>query len=112
MKVRLGFVSNSSTTSFAIYGIWIDEDKLMDKLKESGLLQEGQDPDPYDILDDEGMSCEFTPYEKYCIGFNFDKIPDEAVVGEWKKEKAEDLKKIFGEDLECDVIVEGYNDNF
>ena len=113
MKVRLGFVSNSSTTSFVIYGSWIDEDKLIGKLKDNGIVEENEDnPDPYEILEKIGITCELTPYDQYCIGFDFDKIPDDAVVGEWKKEKAEVLKKMFGNDVECSLHVEGYNDNF
>ena len=34
MKVRQGFVSNSSTTSFCIYGVTNDEDSLKEKLFE------------------------------------------------------------------------------
>jgi len=112
MKIRAGFVSNSSTTSFVIYGIWIHGDDLINKLKENGLVPEGKEPDPYDILGEEGITCEFTPSEEYCVGFNFDEIPDDVVVGEWKKEKTEILKKIFGEETKCSLNVEGFNDNF
>lgn len=40
MKIRVGFVSNSSTTSFSIYGIWLDHPELpmREKIESSDLF--------------------------------------------------------------------------
>ena len=38
MKIRQGFVSNSSSTSFCIYGVCLDADKIADVLVAKGLV--------------------------------------------------------------------------
>ena len=40
MKIRNGFVSNSSSSSFCIYGTYIEFDDLMEKIKEMNFLSE------------------------------------------------------------------------
>lgn len=40
MKIRYGFVSNSSTTSFCIYGAYIDEVDVINKCEELGLIED------------------------------------------------------------------------
>jgi len=43
MKIRQGFVSNSSSTSFCIYGIWLDhpQEDMYEVAKELGLFVHG-----------------------------------------------------------------------
>ena len=43
MKIRNGFVSNSSTSSFCIYGVCLSESELIDGLLKSGIIQEQED---------------------------------------------------------------------
>ena len=40
MKIRIGFVSNSSSSSFCIYGICIDEEKAKEALMNYGVSEE------------------------------------------------------------------------
>ena len=42
MKVRNGFVSNSSTSSFLIYGVEIGEDELKEALSSVGKIKKDE----------------------------------------------------------------------
>ena len=52
MKIRRGFVSNSSSCSFCIYGVSIEPQKLCEKLVENGIeLTKEDKEDIYDWFD-------------------------------------------------------------
>lgn len=77
MKIRLGFVSNSSSSSFLIYGLAIENeeaDLIFGDLEDAGV--------PYYFVDD------------YCpvyIGESLDKCPDNMTMGDFKKKIKEDI---------------------
>ena len=69
MKIRLGFVSNSSSSSFCIYGTCLDMDDLRANMKKQFLSQvfprqndedddEYEDDDDYDYGDEPGYEVE------------------------------------------------------
>ena len=108
MKVRLGFVSNSSTTSFCIYGFSDDQDTIKEKLEKMG----HEVGDLYDFVESQdGLEIHVEPWGDYAyIGADFGAIPDDVTVGDWKKEKEAQIQKVFGEDVSCSVIEEGWRD--
>ena len=114
MKVRLGFVSNSSTTSFCLFGFCDDSNSIKEKLlKLNADITDDEDfiEDIYDISEKAGMECYTHPYgENTYIGFGMSSIPDDVKVGEWKKEKEIEIKKIFGKDVSCDIVEDGWRD--
>lgn len=68
MKKRLGFVSNSSSTSFCIAGYYTDKEELMKKINETDLPKEisTYSPDEYSFyigLDIEEMKEDETKKE-------------------------------------------------
>ncbi len=117
MKLRKGFVSNSSTTSFCIYGCCLDSDEAKSLLLATGAITEEQLKEDeygevfYKVAEDNNVTYECSPYdEEAYFGFSFTSIPDDAVVGEWKKEKEELLKKLFGDTISCGTHQEAWRD--
>ena len=77
MKARTDFVSNSSSSSFVLFGQDFGEDELREMAKRIGL-----DPDKYDdarelcgkIVDELGLTYERgidIYYDRWCIGLEF-----------------------------------------
>ena len=56
MKYRQGFVSNSSTTSFCIFGVCLDNAEFEELLKIPEEQSEHEDYDFYEVLDNWGSS--------------------------------------------------------
>ena len=94
MKKRNGFVSNSSSTSFCIYGASV-EDELDAKLPEGFGYWYG-DPN-------------YSPRQIY-IGREWSSIKDDETGKQFKDNVKETLKKLLGKDIKCRIIEEGYFD--
>lgn len=115
MKIRKGFVSNSSTSSFCIYGCSMDSDEALGKLSLSDELQqlaedEGIGEVLYEILSGKDIE-HWAPYDWDMVffGFSMAQIPDDVVVGDWKKKKEAELREFLGPDINCEVIQEAYH---
>jgi hypothetical protein len=87
MKIRNGFVSNSSSCSFCIYGTYIEDKDLIKKID--------------DGIFDKELSKE--KIQTYCmdfvdgiyIGRELTTMPDNQTMGEFKKQVSEALCSIF-----------------
>ena len=101
MKIRHGFVSNSSSSSFSIYGASFDNEKLKELLKTGG-----NEYALCDILDEmctkEGleyyMPCD---YSTSYIGKSFSAIEDNETGKEFKDKVEKAIKKLIGHKVEC-----------
>lgn len=92
MKVRNGFVSNSSTTSFCIYGAAITKD-IADKIKAA--------KSDLDI-----HRC----FDAIYAGIEWCAIGDNETGLQFKNRIAEELKKFIDGDLNCGTIEEAWQD--
>jgi hypothetical protein len=108
LKIRDGFVSNSSSTSFSIYGINIDGSKLRSLLC-GGPEEDFPDDDGiYELLENlEGLNT-YHDYESggAYIGLPWDSIKDNETGKEFKNRVHDLIREQLHEDLTCSTISE------
>lgn len=111
MKTRFGFVSNSSSTSFCIYGICISErERFLDAFNQAHGGEEPVD-DFYDVRyalpeGTTGLSVYSGDYGTY-IGMHPASIRDDETGRQFKDRVEATLKELFpGMDFEAEYIEE------
>jgi len=86
MKIRAGFVSNSSSSSFLIWGIPVSEDDLLVPLEEDQELSEW--------LESQKIPYWGNDYSTW-VGGDPSEMPDDVTMGAWKAQVKENLSKTF-----------------
>jgi hypothetical protein len=101
MKIRSGFVSNSSSSSFLMIGVSYageDQEEILDKYEELDSLC-GEDDDGCSVLGFKLMDID--EYSWNSMKFDMDEL------NQYQKK----LKKIFGKDVEVKIFAGTENDN-
>lgn len=119
MKVRAGFVSNSSTSSFLMYGIFIeDEEATLELLKQNKMADEDTPSlsewvwnEGEKILKEKGLEADY-PYdgEGPAIGRSWDEVQDDQTGKEFKDAVQVEMVSLFGPDIECHTMKEAWGD--
>lgn len=114
-KIRQGFVSNSSSSSFLIYGITLEpnyfNDPKFDELKQKVCDEKKkrypnskysiEDIDTYEIVEELCTNMEFhypEGYDCYFIGKSWDRISDDETGKQFKDSIEKQLKEILKDD--------------
>uniref|UniRef100_A0A6M3LBU2 Uncharacterized protein n=1 Tax=viral metagenome TaxID=1070528 RepID=A0A6M3LBU2_9ZZZZ len=97
MKIRIGFVSNSSTTSFLIYGTVLQDKDESDykQMRDCGLISVCGNP-----------NWDSTQY----LGASWDTVGDDETGKEFKERVEKSIKKVLGREVECQTYEEAYYD--
>jgi len=123
MKIRNGFVSNSSSSSFTIYGVRLmiddikkylppeidtslNEDEIMEEMYEKGV-------EWYDISSkiEKDLGKEFSCFYDYeyfsmYVGRELSSLKDDETGSQFKKFAEEKIQSIINPDYQCSIINE------
>jgi len=104
MKIRIGFVSNSSSSSFVIAGVAVctdDEEKFAAVLKKefvNEFLAEYRG-DAYEFLNDHGITLEQDDENGEYAGLPLNKMDADETKRQFLARAKNELLKVFDEDL-------------
>ena len=112
MKLRQGFVSNSSTTSFCIYGAYLDDSEDL----AAKLGAEIEDDDVYEAVYDkldghDDLQVEFDPYDSgVWVGISWTRVGDDETGAQFKQRVKDTLEKYGLTDLNLSTHQEAWRD--
>ena len=119
MKIRQGFVSNSSSSSFCVWGARIDFDAIKGILESKGFIDEDDkdfNADPSTIVSDflcsekiNETTLDFVAsWDSEClyIGRPYDSLKDNETGKQFKEQAEKDMAQILGKEVKCKFINE------
>ena len=96
MKIRQGFVSNSSTTSFCIYGACISD-------------MSTEDEEMYEIVEAAGLDCHCPEGSSgYYVGRSWSSVGDDETGKQFKESVQQAIKELTGKEEKCRTYKEAW----
>ena len=99
MKSRSGFVSNSSTTSFLIYGAELEGD---DVAKFEAFTR--------DEKREFGLEHHYTSWESEVIGLSWDAMHDDETMAQFRARVKAKIEEVLGHEVDCGFHEDAYFD--
>lgn len=100
MKIRTGFVSNSSSSSFVGWGVSFDNENKFEEAYQNA----NNVADPFfedamsDLEEKSGLYIYFTPWEELLVGLPYTKMKLDETKREFHNRIASKIKKYLGEE--------------
>ena len=99
MKTRQGFVSNSSTTSFCIYGAIVS----------CSYTEDGDREEMWGLAEKHDLSCHYPEGSSgYYIGRDWCSIGDDETGKQFKESVQKALKEMTGQEQDCATYEEAW----
>ena len=113
MKIRMGFVSNSSSSSFCIYGAELSD--VLEELKKAlGMDLTSDCDDVYSLSEaiesKTGLELHTVMGECLYIGRSYTSIKDDETGRQLKDDVEAKLKQLLGRDVPCSSLSEAWYD--
>jgi predicted transcriptional regulator len=115
MKIRTGFVSNSSSSSFCIFGAIVPDDLDLMTLVPDDLEVDEDDVDNevdeavYEAAEKAGLEWESID-DTHFVGVSWKEVKDNETGAQFKKRVTKAVKKFLGVDVECETHEEAWHD--